>query len=272
MTDYSEGGAPGDFLPPMAGLWQQTLGWTPTPDQHHKFQQLYEQILSGNRQLNLTRITQPEEFWEKHLWDSLRGVFWKAEQGDGESREDGEDGERMALPSFIPSSPLQVIDIGSGAGFPGVPIAIVQPTWQITLLDSTRKKIEFVRSVLAELQISNAKTLSDRVEAIGHQVNHRAAYDLALLRAVAPASVCAEYALPLLKIGGTAVLYRGQWSDMETEQLTHATQELGGTIAAIQRFTTPLSESIRHCVYLHKVSPTPRIYPRPTGVPAQKPL
>jgi 16S rRNA (guanine527-N7)-methyltransferase len=193
-----------DALPEMTEQWQETLAWQPTSQQQQQFQQLYQLILQGNRQFNLTRITEPIEFWEKHLWDSLRGIVWKEERGKDEGEREKDEGEGMKneedlspiphLSSFIshPSS-LRVIDIGTGAGFPGIPVAIVRPDWQVTLLDSTRKKIEFVRSVLAELEIQNARTTSDRVEQVGHQRLHREKYDLALLRAVAPVTVCAEY-------------------------------------------------------------------------------
>ncbi|MEH2397232.1 16S rRNA (guanine(527)-N(7))-methyltransferase RsmG [Nostoc sp.] len=242
------------LLPEMAEIWQQTLNWQPTAQQQAQFQRLYELILEGNRQLNLTRITDPQEFWEKHLWDSLRGI---APQGQ-----------------FIPS--LQegafVIDIGTGAGFPGIPVIITAPNCQITLMDSTQKKITFIEKILTELALTNAKTLVGRTEEIGQQPQHRQAYDIALIRAVGTASVCAEYALPLLKQSGLAVIYRGNWTEQETTVLQNAVNQLGGVIESIEKFTTPLSDSIRHCLYVRKVANTPANFPRAVGVPSQKPL
>ncbi|MEH1888433.1 MAG: 16S rRNA (guanine(527)-N(7))-methyltransferase RsmG [Nostoc sp.] len=242
------------LLPEMAEIWQQTLNWQPTAQQQAQFQRLYELILEGNRQLNLTRITDPQEFWEKHLWDSLRGI---APQGQ-----------------FIPS--LQegafVIDIGTGAGFPGIPVIITAPNCQITLMDSTQKKITFIEKILTELALTNAKTLIGRTEEIGQQPHHRQAYDIALIRAVGTASVCAEYALPLLKKSGLAVIYRGNWTEEETTVLQNAVSQLGGVIELIEKFTTPLSDSIRHCLYVRKVANTPVNFPRAVGVPSQKPL
>ncbi|MEH2405101.1 16S rRNA (guanine(527)-N(7))-methyltransferase RsmG [Nostoc sp.] len=242
------------LLPEMAEIWQQTLNWQPTAQQQAQFQRLYELILEGNRQLNLTRITDPQEFWEKHLWDSLRGI---APQGQ-----------------FIPS--LQegafVIDIGTGAGFPGIPVIITAPNCQITLMDSTQKKITFIEKILTELALTNAKTLVGRTEEIGQQPQHRQAYDIALIRAVGTASVCAEYALPLLKQSGLAVIYRGNWTEEETTVLQNAVNQLGGVIELIEKFTTPLSDSIRHCLYVRKVANTPVNFPRAVGVPSQKPL
>jgi len=243
-----------NLLPEMAEIWHKTLNWQPTAQQQLQFQQLYELILEGNSQLNLTRITEPQEFWEKHLWDSLRGI--------------------AAQKQFISSLQVgaSVIDIGTGAGFPGIPVAIAFPNCTITLLDSTRKKVTFLETILTALALSNGKPLVGRVEEIGQQRQHRQSYDIALIRAVGTASVCAEYALPLVKPGGLAVIYRANWTDEESTALQNAVDQLGGVIEAIEKFTTPVSESIRHCLYLRKVAATPGNFPRAVGVPTQKPL
>lgn len=242
-------------LPEMADVWQQTVGWQPDATQQRQFQRLYELIVLGNRQINLTRITAPRDFWEKHLWDSLRGVM------------------PMLSPNVVERSDtsFQVIDIGTGAGFPGIPVAIALPHSTITLLDATRKKIAFLETLLSQLVIANATALTGRAEQIG-QSPHRQKYDVALTRALSSASVCAEYALPLLKLGGLAILYRGQWSDEETATLKPAIEQLGGKLESIEGFTTPLSGSVRHCLYLRKVALTPTEFPRTVGLPAQKPL
>jgi 16S rRNA (guanine527-N7)-methyltransferase len=241
-------------LPEMAEIWQQTLNWQPTNGQEDKFQQLYQLIILGNRQLNLTRITEPEEFWEKHLWDSLRGIAPKQH--------------------FIPGieKSKQIIDIGTGAGFPGIPISLIFPNSQVTLLDSTRKKITFIEDILSILAISNAKTLLGRAEEIGQEYEHRQHYDVAVIRAVSNVSVCAEYTLPLVKKGGLAIIYRGTWTQEENESLESAVMQLGGVIELIEEFSTPLSNSIRHCLYLRKVTNTPISFPRAIGIPTQKPI
>jgi 16S rRNA (guanine527-N7)-methyltransferase len=242
-----------NLLPEMSEIWQQSLNWQPTVQQQAQFQRLYELILEGNRQLNLTRITDPQEFWEKHLWDSLRGIL-------------------PLLSGNLSLTSSNIIDIGTGAGFPGVPVAITVPNCTITLLDSTRKKITFLDNILTELALTNAKTLVGRAEEIGQHSQHRLAYDIALIRAVGVTSVCAEYTLPLLKQGGFAIIYRGNWTEDETTALQNAVKFLGGVIESIEQFTTPLSHSIRHCVYLRKVATTPIQFPRAIGVPTQKPL
>jgi 16S rRNA (guanine527-N7)-methyltransferase len=238
-------------LPEISEIWLKSLGWQPNKSQQLLFEQLYQEILLGNRQLNLTRITAPEEFWEKHLWDSLAGLF------------------NFPLETEFN---LKIIDIGTGGGFPGLPIALVFPHWQITLLDSTHKKIAFLTTLATKIGITNVKTLVARAEVIGQQPQHRETYDLAVIRAVGPPSVCAEYALPLVKLGGLAILYRGHWQAEDTEALEAVAGELGSKIEAIAAFETPISHSIRHCIYLRKYSLTPKKYPRAVGIPNQQPL
>jgi 16S rRNA (guanine527-N7)-methyltransferase len=234
----------------MVDLWQETMNWQPTDRQQLQLQSLYGDVITANQQLNLTRITQPEEFWEKHLWDSLRGV-----------------GELINSPAA-----LQVIDIGTGAGFPGLPLAIARPDWQLTLVDSTAKKVGFIESITPELGLTNVHPIVSRIEELGQNRSHRHQSDLALIRAVAAANICAEYALPLVKVGGTAILYRGNWTEEEATSLELAAAKLGGEISQIDRFTTPISNSVRHCIWLHKITDTHPYYPRAIGIPTQKPL
>ncbi len=219
-------------LPEMTDLWQKTTNWQPSQQQQQKFQQLYELIVVGNSQFNLTRITEPMEFWEKHLWDSLRGIM-----------------PLLAAKDAV----IKAIDIGTGAGFPGIPLAIALPTTTVTLLDSTRKKITFLDTVIEQLNIPNVQTLTSRAELLNKQPEHRQTYDLATIRAVGSAAICAEYTLPLLKRGGLAVLYRGNWTEEEQTALQSTVEKLDGAIASIDSFTTPLTQSIRHCITLKKL-------------------
>jgi 16S rRNA (guanine527-N7)-methyltransferase len=252
-----------DTIPVRLDLWQKTFLWQPSDRQTQQFNQLYRAILEGNQKQNLTRITDAQEFWEKHLWDSLLGVAPLIFA----------DCDVSALqPKSSLSRPLKIIDIGTGAGFPGLPIAIAEPNCSMTMVDSTRKKIAFTLKAIAELQLTNAHAIVGRAEALGREFIHREQYDLALIRAVGQASVCAEYVLPFVKVGGFAILYRGHWQESETIELESAVAQLGSKITLIKDATTPISESIRHCIYLYKHSPISDRFPREVGIPTQQPL
>lgn len=241
-------------LPEQRDRWQQTLNWQPSDNQLRQFQHLYDLVLAGNQHLNLTRITEPLEFWEKHLWDSLQVI------------------DSLVERELLPAGSKRVIDIGTGGGFPGLPVAIAQPQWTVTLLDSTRKKVAFLQRLVTTLGLPQVSTLCDRAEHLGHDHSYREAFDLALIRAVGTGTVCAEYALPFLKVGGIAILYRGQWTMAESTALQAAAVILGGTVELTTEFTTPLSQSQRHCLYLRKLRSTPSCYPRAIGIPQQQPL
>ncbi len=222
-----------EFKVPNSGeLWQSTLGWQPTPPQQAQFEAFYEAVRAGNQRLNLTRIIAPQDFWEKHLWDSLAGIA------------------PLAFQTQEPTA-RRVIDIGTGAGFPGVPVAIACPQYQVTLLDSTGKKVNFLNEALARLPLPNARAIAARAEALADQSAHQEVYDVALLRAVGPPADCATYALPLLKPNGVAVLYRGHWSPTDAEMLVGALKGVGAVLS-VEGFTTPLTQSVRHCIYIGK--------------------
>ncbi len=220
------------MLPELFSIWQETLSWQPTSQQQEQFQQLYQGILEGNQQLNLTRITQPEDFWEKHLWDSLTGISpW------------------LNSDHF----PSQVIDIGTGAGFPGLPIAIVKPQSTVTLLDSTRKKIVFLDQFLTQLNLNNVLTIAGRAEQVNLVPSYEKHFDLALVRAVAAPPICAKYALPFIKTGGITVLYRGNWTVEEEIELEEIVKKWGGKLESVNAFKTPLTQSVRHCICIKKI-------------------
>ncbi len=240
-------------LPSYSEHWQATLSWQPDAEQQQQFQQLYVAVLEANQHTNLTRITSPEDFWEKHLWDSLQGVA-------------------AYLPDALTPASLRVIDIGTGGGFPGLPVAIAFPQWSVALMDATRKKIAVLESISQALGLPNVSYLPERAEHVGQQPVHRETYDLALLRAVGPVNTCAEYALPLLKLGGQAILYRGQWTTAQETGLVAILSRLGGQLQEVQPRTTPLTQGIRHNVILTKASRTSDKFPRLPGIPAKSPL
>lgn len=147
----------------------------------------------------------------------------------------------------------------------------MQGNVDLTLVDSTQKKIQFLQEICQMMGLV-ATCLAERAETLAWQPAHREQYDLALVRAVGPAATCAEYALPFLKVGGQAVLFRGQWSPSDTEALAPVIDLLGGEITDIQSWQTPLSQSSRHCIFIHKETPTLSNFPRAVGVPSKKPL
>ncbi len=199
----------------------------PWPGSHPepRWHALYTAILRGNQQMNLTRITAPADFWEKHLWDSAQGI----------------------QPYLGNPEPWRVVDVGTGAGFPGLVAAMLQPHWQVTLLDSRQKKTRFLEQVIAALGLENVTTLTGRAEVLGATAPHRCAYDLVLLRAVAPAPDALGYGRQFLKPGGHLVLYQGHWTAAQTQALTPCLSGL--TLTQIDAQTTPLTQGVRH--YLH---------------------
>jgi len=236
------------ILPHHLELWQNSLNWTPSSQVLTQWQELYQQILTTNQHLNLTRITTPEEFWEKNLWDSLAPII------------------DYDLKDKI------VIDIGTGAGFPGLPSAIASPETEFILMDSVAKKINFINDIKSKLNLTNINTLINRAEIIGQDQNHRNKYDFALIRAVAEISVCLEYTLPLLKQGGIAILYRGNIEEKETKKISNITSKLGGELIEIINKNTPINNHIRHNIYVKKIGKTPKKYPREVGKPVKNPL
>ncbi|MEM1369447.1 MAG: 16S rRNA (guanine(527)-N(7))-methyltransferase RsmG [Cyanobacteria bacterium P01_H01_bin.15] len=231
--------------------WWKSLDWQPTDLQTQQFEALYEHVIAGNRQLNLTRLTSPADFWEKHLWDSVAG---------------------FRLGNLELSVGDRWLDIGTGAGFPGLVLAIVYPQLQWTLLDSTAKKVCFIEQVVQAMELPNVAAIAERAETVGRMSIHREQYTGVTLRAVAPITVCAEYALPCLREGGWAVLYRGQRDEAELANLEQMLPKLGGSLGTEVSFETPLSCDRRHGVYLRKVGATSEQYPRKVGVPARRPL
>lgn len=223
-----------DDIPNAAEIWQTTLAWQPNPQQQEKFALFYHAMLTANSQVNLTRITDAKDFWEKHLWDALSGIQpWLGDL----SRDPG----------------AKVVDIGSGAGVPGVPVAIARPDWQITLLEARRKKVSFLESLPALLGLDNLKAVWGRAE----DYQPQASFDLALMRAVGSIQQCLSFALPLVKPGGRVILYRGQLQESDQQDLEQELQHWQATLEQVQAWQTPLTASIRHCLLIRSHAPHP---------------
>lgn len=220
-----------------------------TQPQEAAFAQYADALIEWNQRVNLTAITASDEIAVKHFLDSLT-IATVQEMG----------------------APLRVIDVGSGAGFPGIPLKIVYPQLQMTLLEATGKKIAFLDHVIQLLNLSNTRTLKARAEEAGQMRDQREGYDLALARAVARLPVLLEYLLPLVKVGGRCIAMKGKTAHAEAADSTRALKMLGGRLAHIHDFQLPNIEEKHHLVVVEKIAPTPIGFPRKPGTPSQKPL
>ena len=231
-----------------AGL-QKMLGLSLDPDQEAAFARYAVELAEWNQRVNLTAIQKPEEIEVKHFLDSLSCWLALREQP----------GPR-------------VIDVGSGAGFPGLPLKILQPDLRLTLVEATGKKADFLSHIVQVLGLEGVEVLPARAEEVGQMAEHREAYDWALARAVAPLSVLAEYLLPLVKPDGRALAMKGPGAQAELAAAEAAIQTLGGEAGEALPVQVPGLEAERFLTVIHKVSATPTKYPRRPGMPAKRPL
>ena len=227
----------------------ETLGIRLTDVQKRQFDRYYELLIEWNRVMNLTGITEYDEVNLKHFTDSLTIVRIK-------------DMENVST----------LIDVGTGAGFPGIPIKIAFPYIKVTLLDSLNKRIKFLNQVVEELDLEDVVTLHGRAEDYAKKEEYREQFDLCASRAVANLSTLSEYCLPFIKKGGCFVSYKSADSDEEIQQSEKALDILGGKIEKVDKFVLPGSDMGRALVMIEKVKNTPRKYPRKAGVPSKEPL
>lgn len=212
-----------------------------------KLVDLYDLIIYTNKYINLTRITSFEDYILKHVIDSLALVhFLHVENVDN------------------------CVDIGCGAGFPGLPLAIVYPHLNVTLVDSVGKKVNFVNETIEKLGLKNAAGLHARAEDLGRDRKYRESFDLCTSRAVARFSTLSELCLPLVKVHGTFVSYKSGNSDEEIDEGMKAVSVLGGKITAREKFG--INDLERVLVLTEKMKKTPDIYPRKAGTPSRKPI
>lgn len=226
----------------------EQLGLTITPEQEACFARLLELLLERNQQVNLTAITDPDEVAVKHFLDSLTvELVWSPAAGE------------------------RAIDIGTGAGFPGLPLAIRHPDLRVTLNDSVRKKIAFLEEAIAALKLSNAEAVWGRAEELGQRLQYRGTYDIAMVRAVAHLAMLAEYALPLLRIGGRLIAMKGPNSLHEIAESARVLDIIGGAVTETRRLTLPTGDE-RVLIIIQKTRPTPGKYPRDPGAAKKHPL
>jgi 16S rRNA (guanine527-N7)-methyltransferase len=234
------------------------LGIPLNQDQLDAFQVYYEALIAWNGQVNLTRITDYEAVQVKHFLDSLSCLPMIQHVQEISSR-----GTDVSL---------KVIDVGSGAGFPGVPLKIAFPALRLTLLEATGKKTEFLRFLVARLGLSGVRVINARAEEAGQDPAHREQYDLALARALSGMATLAELTLPLVRVGGLVIAQKGPDPAAEVAASQNAITILGGQVREIVPVAIPGLEGARHLVVLEKVLATSQPYPRRPGIPAKRPL
>ena len=211
---------------------------------------LYSEMLADwNTRLNLTAITAGEDTITKHFLDSLT----------------------CAATGYVADG-LRAVDVGTGAGFPGIPLKIVYPDLRITLLDSLKKRIDFIKKVIAELGLEGVTPLHGRAEDLARDAEHREKYQLCFSRAVAHLSVVSEYCLPFVEEGGLFLAMKGPGYAEEVKEAKRALEILGGEIAHRAQFQIPYTDITHYIIIIRKVRATGSDYPRKAGRPAKKPL
>lgn len=220
-----------------------------SPDSLEQLSQLYDLLIEANAKTNLTAITDEAGFALKHVVDSLTclltGLF--------------EDQEN-------------VMDVGTGAGFPGLPLKIVKPDLRMSLLEATRKKVEYLERTVQALALVNVHALWGRAEDLAHQSGLREAYDRAVVRAVGATATVAELCLPFVRVGGFLVIQKGPDLSTELRSSPKALEILGGKLVDIRELRLPVIEDERRLLVIEKTAETPRQYPRRPGIPAKHPL
>ena len=225
------------------------LSLTFSERQIKQFEDYYRILIEWNHVMNLTAITEYEEVVEKHFIDSL-----------------------SIINAVDFSEIFNIIDIGTGAGFPGIPLKIAFPDINITLLDSLNKRVKFLNEVIEQLGLNNINAIHGRAEDYAKQKEYREQYDLCVSRAVANLSTLSEYCLPYVKINGLFIPYKSGDIDVELEKSEHAVSILGGVVSDVIRFQLPGTDIGRSFVKIKKIKSTGKKYPRKAGLPSKEPL
>lgn len=237
-----------------------------------QFMQYYELLTEWNEVMNLTAITDFDEVCKKHFIDSLSLV--KAYDSNYEiNTKNSPEGFLENSSEFqLSFSSLSVIDIGTGAGFPGIPLKIAFPSLKITLLDSLNKRVNFLQTVINELELENIEAVHGRAEDFAGKGKLREKYDLCVSRAVANLSTLAEYCLPYVKVGGRFISYKSEKITEEIAGAEKAINILGGKIENQVKFMLPDSDIYRNLIVINKYKNTPGKYPRKAGIPSKEPI
>jgi 16S rRNA (guanine527-N7)-methyltransferase len=227
----------------------KNLGWELSPGQLEQFDRYMKLLVSRNRSVNLTALTEERDVYIKHFFDSLTVV------------------------KQVPMDKVEaLIDVGTGAGFPGLPLKILFPDLRVVLLDSLRKRVDFLKDVIRELELDRTEAIHGRAEEIAREKEYRERFDVAVARAVARLPVLAEFCLPFVRVGGWFVAMKGPEAEKELEEAGGALQKLGGGEVHQEALSLPEGMGERRLLSLRKQSPTPSAYPRRPGIPVKNPL
>jgi 16S rRNA (guanine527-N7)-methyltransferase len=228
------------------------LGLDLAPEACASLARFHALLVAANATTNLTRIVEPGEAVVKHYLDSL--LFLRG------------------VPTSRQGEPLRLIDVGAGAGLPGIPLAIARPNWHVAMLDAVGKKVAFIREAAATLGLGNVEGLHGRAEDLARLPAHRDAYDVVTARALANMPELLELCLPLLRPGGLLVVSKGAKGPDELAESARALGLLRGRLATTERVSLPEEHGDRHLYVIEKHGSTPREYPRKAGVPHRTPL
>ena len=224
-----------------------------TNEQIEQFQIYYDLLIEKNKVMNLTAITELEDVIIKHFLDSLAVIKVYPELGNSDI-------------------PCLILDLGTGAGFPGIPLKIAFPHLRIVLMDSLNKRVKFLQSVIEELGLSDISAVHGRAEEAARQKEYRETFDLCVSRAVANLSTLSEYCIPFVKVGGQFISYKAAEIEEESNAAKRAIQVLGGKLDTIQKIKLPDSDIERSFVLIDKIKSTPKIYPRKAGTASKDPI
>ncbi len=225
------------------------LGVSLSEEQINQFLKYYELLVEWNGFMNLTAITEYDEVMKKHFVDSL-----------------------SLIKTFDVSKKVKVIDVGTGAGFPGLALKIAYPNLQVTLLDSLNKRINFLNEVISQLGLTDVETVHGRAEDFAKPDKLRGKFDLCVSRAVANLSTLSEYCLPFVKVGGEFISYKSEKIVEEMSAAKNAIGILGGRFDRSEEFYLPDSEIYRNLVVIRKIKETPKKFPRKAGLPSKEPI
>ena len=248
-----------------------------TAEQLHWFIRYFEMLVEKNKVMNLTAITEFDEVVVKHFVDSCMLFIDAKPCSDwGKAGFDGVFSSAVMRDQEVPTGKstlgLSIIDVGTGAGFPGLPLKLLHPEISLTLLDTLRKRVDFLGEVVTELGLQNVTLRHDRAEDAARDPKFREQFDVAVSRAVSRLSVLSEYCLPYVKVGGLFVAYKSGQSAEEIEEAKAAIRLLGGEIETVSEFNVPGTDLSRSLVYIRKIQATPEKYPRKAGKVEKSPL